>query len=309
MIYSLTIAPCIDYNLDLEGKELRVGGTNRPRSDGFSLGGKGITVSRMLNNLRVKNIPLVAVGGDMGEDIKKIIDKEFDHPIYLKTEGNSRLNVMITGPNEDTRFNPSAPKVTEAGLNKMYNFFKKNLKKDDIVILSGSLGQERKDLYAQLIDEYCNPVGAYVFLDATDKALTLALDSHPFMIKPNDEELADLVGRKINNDEELFEAAEELKSKGPRSVMVTLGRRGAYYFAEDGHIYHCSNAVGTQVSAVGAGDSSIAGFIKGLAEKKSMEETLKYSMAAGGATAFSPHLGSYKLWKSLLPQIKVTVVK
>ena len=92
-------------------------------------------------------------------------------------------------------------------------------------------------------------------------------------------------------------------------MLVTLGRRGAYYFAEDGHIYHCSNAVGTQVSAVGAGDSSIAGFIKGLAEKKSMEETLKYSMAAGGATAFSPHLGSYKLWKSLLPQIKVTLVR
>ena len=81
------------------------------------------------------------------------------------------------------------------------------------------------------------------------------------------------------------------------------------YFAEDGHVYHCTNAHGTQVSAVGAGDSSIAGFIKGLAEGKSIEERLQYSMAAGGATAFSEHLGSYELWESLLPQIKVTLIK
>ncbi len=309
MIYSLTIAPCIDYNLDLEGKPLRVGGTNRPRADGFSLGGKGITVSRMLRNLKVKNIPIVAVGGDMGRQIRDIIDKEFDHRLYLKTEGNSRLNVMITGPDEDTRFNPSAPKVTQIGLDKMFNYFKKNLKKDDIVILSGSLGQEDDSLYAKIIEEYCNPVGAYVFLDSTGASLDLALKTHPFMIKPNDEELGDLVGKTITNDEELFQAAEELKAKGPRSVMVTMGRRGAYYFAEDGHVYHCSNAQGVQVSAVGAGDSSIAGFIKGLAEKKSMIDTLKYSMAAGGATAFSEHLGSHKLWRSLVPQIKVTVVK
>jgi 1-phosphofructokinase len=58
MIYSLTISPCIDYNLDLEENDIRVGGVNRPVSKGFSLGGKGITVSRMLNNLKVKNIPL-----------------------------------------------------------------------------------------------------------------------------------------------------------------------------------------------------------------------------------------------------------
>ena len=126
---------------------------------------------------------------------------------------------------------------------------------------------------------------------------------------PNDEELGDLLGKKLTSDEEIIAGGEEFKKKGPRSVMVTLGRRGAYYFSEEGHVYHCSNATGTQISAVGAGDSSIAGFIKGLSEGKSIEETLQYSMAAGGATAFSPHLGSYKLWKSLLPQIKVTKIK
>ena len=97
MIYSLTIAPAMDYSLDLGTKELKVGCTNRLNCEGFSLGGKGITVARMLNNLKVKNIPIVACGGSMGKQMKEIIDKEYEKPVYLATAGNSRLNVMITG--------------------------------------------------------------------------------------------------------------------------------------------------------------------------------------------------------------------
>lgn len=299
----------MDYNLNLEDKELKVGCTNRPKAEGFSLGGKGITVARMLNNLKVKNIPIVAVGGSMGKQMMEVIDKEYEKAIYLPTEGNSRLNVMITGPHQDTRFNAEAPKVKEKGLEKLFNYLKKNLKENDIVILSGSLGQEKDDLYKRILDEICNPAKAITILDTTGSSLTKALPYHPFMIKPNDEELAELIGKEIKSDEDILEGGEALKKMGPVSVLVTLGRRGAYYFAEDGHIYHCSNATGTQISAVGAGDSSISGFIKGLAEHTSIEKRLQYSMAAGGATAFSEHLGSYKLWKSLLPQIKVTLVK
>lgn len=309
MIYSLTIAPAMDYSLDLGTKELKVGCTNRLRCEGFSLGGKGITVARMLNNLRVENVPIIAVGGNIGQQMKDLIDKEYEKPVYLATEGNSRMNVMITGEHEDTRFNVEAPKVKESGLNKMFKFFKSHLKKGDIVILSGSLGQESDDLYAKIIDEYCNPVGAIAILDTTGTSLTKALPYHPFMIKPNDEELAELIGKPMDSDEAILEGGEELKKMGPVSVLVTRGRKGAYYFAEDGHVYHCSNAEGKQISAVGAGDSSISGFIKGLAEGVSIEKRLQYSMAAGGATAFSEHLGSYKLWKSLVPQIKVTKVR
>lgn len=309
MIYSLTIAPAMDYSLNLGDKKLNVGCTNRLKDDGFSLGGKGITVARMLNNLRVKNIPIVALGGSMGKQMRDIIDKEYDKAVYLPTEGNSRLNVMITGPHEDTRFNVEAPKVKEKGLEKLFAYIKKNVKKDDIMILSGSLGQEDKGLYAKIISEYLNPVGAIAILDTTGEALDRALEAHPFMIKPNDEELGDLLGKPMNTAEDILAGGEELKKKGPLSVLVTMGSKGAYYFAEDGHVYHCSNAQGTQISAVGAGDSSISGFIKGLSEKVSIEKRLQYSMAAGGATAFSEHLGSYKLWKSLLPQIKVTLVK
>ena len=308
MIYSLTVAPAIDYTLDLEDAKLRIDGVNRPKAKGFSVGGKGITVSRMLKNLKVKSIPLVAAGGSNGQIIKDMIEKEFK-AVYLSTKRNSRIDVLITGPDTDLRFDPAAPKISDKGLEKMYAYLNKHLKEGDIVILAGSLGQEDKHLYAKIIDEICNPKKALVILDTVNEALTNALASKPFMIKPNDEELGDILGKEMKTEEDILKGGEELKKRGPRSVMVTMGRKGAYYFAEDGHVYHCSNAVGKQISAVGAGDSSIAGFIKGLAEGKSIEETLKFAMAAGGATAFSEYLGSYKLWKSLIPQIKVTKIK
>ena len=300
MIYSLTIAPAMDYSLNLGDKKLNVGCTNRLKDDGFSLGGKGITVARMLNNLRVKNIPIVALGGSMGKQMRDIIDKEYDKAVYLPTEGNSRLNVMITGPHEDTRFNVEAPKVKEKGLEKLVAYIKKNVKKDDIMILSGSLGQEDKGLYAKIIAEYLNPVGAIAILDTTGEALDRALETHPFMIKPNDEELGDLLGKPMNTAEDILAGGEELKKKGPLSVLVTMGSKGAYYFAEDGHVYHCSNAQGTQVSAVGAGDSMVAGFVYGYLTSGSYETAFKTGISCGSASAFSENLATREEVEAIL---------
>ncbi|MBQ8141790.1 MAG: hexose kinase [Bacilli bacterium] len=309
MIYSLTIAPALDYSLSMGDKPIKTDGVNRPRNDGFSIGGKGITVSMMLKNLKMDSTPIVALGGSVGNDLKNMIEEIFDNTIYLDTIGNSRIDVLITGSIHDLRFDPAAPKIADEGLEYLFKYFKEHLKKEDIVVLSGSLGQEKKDLYKEIIHECINPVGAKVILDTVGEGLTCALEEHPFMIKPNDEELGDLIGKEMNTDLDILAGGEELKKMGPQTVLVTMGKKGAYYFAEDGHIYRCSNAKGTQISAVGAGDSSIAGFIKGLAEGVSIEERLQFSMAAGGATAFSEHLGSYELWESLLPQIKVELVK
>lgn len=309
MIYTLSIAPALDYTMDLQDKPLRIGRVNRPISKGISLGGKGITVSRMLSNLHVESIPILAVGGKNGETIKDLVSKEFKNAIYLSTETESRIDVMVTGYEQDTRFDPPAPKITQAGLSKLFIELKNILKDDDILVLAGSLGQERRDLYAQIIDECTKNKNVKVFLDTVDDALVNALKQHPFMIKPNKDELGDIVGKELNGIDEIIQSAKELKEYGPKSILVTLGSHGAYYFAEDKKIYKCSCAIGTQVSAVGAGDSSIAGFIKGLAEKEPIEQCLVYSMAAGGATAFSEYLGTYDLFSSLKEQIHVERVE
>jgi 1-phosphofructokinase len=133
MIYSLTVAPAIDYSLSMGDTPVKIDGVNRPRNDGFSLGGKGITVSMMLKNLKIESTPVIAVGGKVGKDIQDLVNQSFEKAIYLPTIGDSRIDVVITGAIHDLRFDPSAPKISNEGLTKMFNFFHDNLKKDDIV--------------------------------------------------------------------------------------------------------------------------------------------------------------------------------
>lgn len=308
MIYSLTIAPALDYMLDIGDKAIRIGHTNRPENMGVSIGGKGITVSRMLNNLKVTNIPILALGGSVGKTIFKLVQNEFDQALILETEEVSRIDVIISGTSKDTRFNPPAPKIHQEGLKKLYAFLDKNLKGDDILVLAGSTGSEDEHIYSEIMERYSH-LGAKIFLDTTGNAMKYALSKRPYLIKPNDDELDHIVNRELNSVEEIIEAAFEVMKDGCQNIMVTMGKDGAIFCGSDGAVYRAVSPQGIQVSAVGAGDSSIAGFIKGLVEGCDIETTIKYSMAAGTATAFSESLGTYMLWKKIVPEINITRLK
>ncbi len=309
MVYTLTVAPCIDYRLDLAGKPIRIGGVNRPIGTAKWLGGKGITVTGMLNNLGVDNVPIVAVGGRVGEQIKEMVLKENKDALFVDTESESRINVVVLA-DTDTRFDPVAPKLSKAGLDEVFSYLKANVKKGDVLVMSGSLGQESPDLYAQILEKVVNPVGAIGIVDTIDKSLLDALPFHPYLIKPNDEELGDIIGHKVTTDEEVINGGLELLDKGPQNVVVSMGGKGSYFFSGDRHVYSISAARGYKfINPVGTGDSSIAGFVKGLAEKQPVEVVLQWMAAAGGATAFSNGLGKIDLFKELVPQIKVEKVK
>lgn len=309
MVYTLTAAPCIDYRLDLGGKPIRIGGVNRPVGFAKWLGGKGITVGGMLNNLGVKNIPIVAVGGEVGEQIKRMVQTEYSDTVFVETETESRINVVVLG-DMDTRFDPAAPKITPAGLEHIFAYLKASLKPGDVLVLSGSLGQESPDLYARVMHDVANPAGAVTIIDTVDTALLDALPEHPLFIKPNDEELGDLIGREMTNDAEIIAGGLELLEKGPKNVIVSMGGRGSFFFAHDRKVYFISAARGYKfINPVGTGDSSIAGFIKGFTEHQPIETTLKWMAAAGGATAFSNGLGKLPLFEELSQKIEVTRVR
>lgn len=310
MVYTLTVAPCIDYRLNFDGKPLAIGEVNRPISWEKRIGGKGISVGSMLTNLAIDNIPVVAIGGPIGNEIKKIVEKTYgpNKAIYLETEAESRMNVIILA-DTDTRLDPKAPKIKGSEIKRLYEYFKKNLKKEDILVLSGSLGQEKDGLYADLM-EHIKSVGCTVIVDSVGKALQDTFKHHPLFIKPNDQELGDLIGHKVTTDDEILKGGLELLNQGPQNVVVSMGGRGSFFFAQDKSVYFISAAKGYKfINPVGTGDSSIAGFIKGLVEKNDLVTCMKYMAAAGGATAFSNGFGNLSLFKELVPQIKVEKLK
>ena len=132
--------------------------------------------------------------------------------------------------------------------------------------------------------------GIEFVVDATKDLLTNVLKYHPFLIKPNNFELGEIVGKTLETDDEIYEGALQLQKMGARNVLISMAGDGAMLVDENGERYRIGVPKGTVRNSVGAGDSMVAGFVAGYMKTKNYETALKMGTAAGSATAFSDGL-------------------
>ena len=124
-----------------------------------------------------------------------------------------------------------------------------------------------------------------------------------FLIKPNDHELGEIVGRELKTDAEITAAARALQEKGARNVLVSMAGNGALLVDEHGEVHRIGCPKGKVVNSVGAGDSMVAGFVAGYLRSGSYLEALRLGTACGSATAFSLGLAKKEKIDELLNQI------
>src|SRR5699024_3533726 len=163
------------------------------------------------------------------------------------------------------------------------------------VVLAGSLPPGAPaDWYAELVAEL-RGTGARVAVDTSERplaALAAALPgAAPDLVKPNGEELATITGA----DPQALErdpagaalAAEQLVARGVGAVLVTLGAGGAVLVTADG-AWHAPAPPTTVVSTVGAGDSSLFGYLLGTERRLPSADALALAVAYGSAAASLP---------------------
>jgi 1-phosphofructokinase len=125
--------------------------------------------------------------------------------------------------------------------------------------------------------------GIRFVVDAEGALLSETLPYRPFLIKPNRAELEGITGKALPADRDLMDAASDLQKRGARNVLISLGGDGALLLDENGE-YHRADALPiVPVNTVGAGDSTVAGFLAGA--DRGYGYALKLAMACGGATA------------------------
>lgn len=287
MIYTITFNPSLDYVVTLP--QLQVGAINRNREEEIFPGGKGINVSWVLQNLGVPTRILGFKAGFTGDEIQRLVEERGVPCSLLAVEkGFSRINVKIRA-GEETALNGKGPEVTAADLDRLKEQLRV-LTADDILVLSGSGPSGcAPSLYGDIAEEMARRKISCV-VDATGKLLAGALGARPFLVKPNGEELEELLGRKLATEEALTEGARELQQQGARNVLISLGGEGALLVDETGKVYRHGAPKGTMVNTVGAGDSMVAGFLAGYLRNKDYGEALHWGICAGSATAFSMHL-------------------
>ena len=174
---------------------------------------------------------------------------------------------------------------------------------NDIVILSGSIPKNiDNDIYEKICKEL-NEKGITFIVDSTQELLMNVLKYHPFLIKPNKEELEETLNRKILTKEDIVNAAKTLQKMGAQNVLVSLGNDGALLLTKEDDTYYSKAPRGQVVNTVGSGDSMVAGFLAGYYQTKDYEYALKTGVAAGSASAFSIRLATKKDVDLLLKQL------
>lgn len=310
MILTVTMNPSVDIAYQLEG--LKLDTVNRVSETYKTPGGKGLNVARVLTQLGDRVIASGLLGGKIGEFIERELDKVAIQHSFYKISGETRNCVAILHGGKQTEILEQGPTVSEIEWQGFLKHFEDLLPTLDIVTISGSLPKGiASDFYARMVS-LCNNHQIPVVLDCSGVALVNALkaDTKPTVIKPNTEELSQILGEEVTSDiKVLKEALSRDIFSGIEWVIVSLGAKGA--FAKHFDKYYKVNIPRISVvNPVGSGDSTVAGITSALLKKESDADLLKKANVLGMLNAQEKQTGHVNLsnFDTLFNEIEVIEV-
>ncbi|MGI8644745.1 MAG: 1-phosphofructokinase family hexose kinase [Nocardioides sp.] len=293
MILTLTPNPSIDRTIELAGPLAR-GEVQRVTSVVSQGGGKGVNISRAAVTAGIASIAVLPAGKDdpfVHELLSAGIDCRPSRPA-----GEVRVNLTITEPDgTTTKLNSPGATMTPDHLDALSRALLNRAPSVAWVVLAGSLPPGAPDdFYAGLVSALRGGP-ARVAVDTSEAPLAALVDalpdSAPDLMKPNGEELASFAG----DDAGLLEcdpraaakAARTLVDRGVGAVLATLGSNGAVLVTAEGS-WHASPPPTTVVSTVGAGDSSLFGYLLGSLRDLPPADRIALAVAYGSAAAGLP---------------------
>lgn len=282
MIYTVTLNPALDKTVEIP--HFAPGRVNRIAALRTDPGGKGLNVSKVIAKLGGDSVAFALLGGSTGRAVAAALERLGVRCYIAWGEGETRTNLKIVDPvgRTNTDINEPGFAVPPALADGLLDRLTAVLRPGDVVVLSGSLPLGTPaDTYATWITR-CKAAGARVFLDADGVALAEGLKAKPFLVKPNDEELSRLMGRKLRGVAALADAARQLVASGVENVVVSMGGAGAIYANAD-TVLHTEGLSVPVRSTVGAGDSVVAALAFALERGMPLHDAAVLSTAVGAA--------------------------
>ncbi|QJQ08710.1 1-phosphofructokinase [Pseudomonas putida] len=276
-ILTLTLNPALDITIGLD--TLRPGQVNRSQAQQSHAAGKGLNVAQVLADLGHS----VTVAGFLGRDnlqpFEALIDWRGFTDCFVRVPGETRSNIkLVEADGRVTDINGQGPEVDEAACSALLQHLQQVAPGHDAVVVAGSLSRGiSADWFRQLLDRL-KALGLKVALDSSGEALRAGLQSAPWLVKPNTEELGEVLGQAVDNPAQQRAAAEQLLARGVEHVVVSAGEQGVSWFARDLALHACPPKV-TIASTVGAGDSLVAGMVHGLLQGEAPAQTLARATA------------------------------
>ena len=302
MIYTITFNPSIDYMVSVD--HFKLGTVNRTSQEYLLPGGKGINVSIVLHNLGIDSTALGFIAGFTGKEIENRVTNDFGVQCdFIDVEnGYSRINFKMKS-DEESEVNGNGPMINKEHIDKLYNKLS-CLQAGDILILSGSIPKcLSDDIYSEIMEKLTDK-NIEIVVDATGDLLMKVLKHKPFVIKPNNHELAEMFHVKLFGTQDIVKYAKKLQEMGAKNVLISMAGDGALFICENGKVYFSNAPKGQVKNSVGAGDSMVAGFVAGYEKTKDYVQAFRMGVATGSASAFSENLATASEVEKLLQEIK-----
>lgn len=284
----VTLTLCAAFDIHAESEKIIPGRENLAKITDHNAGGKGVNISRALNRFGADNAAVVVVGDENGDDFVKRLENENICLQIVRIPGRIRENITIhTSNGEETRISFAGDFVPEDLLLKIAAVTDEICDKDTVVTFTGRLPAGVSVFSAKKYIKKLQERGIRVVIDSKSFTLDDIIELKPFLIKPNEEEIEEYLGRDISDFDSAAKAARELSLSGIENVMISIGEKGAV-LCSNSELYSAAAPKINAVSTIGAGDSSIAGFLYATSKGADSAERLKAAVAFGSAACLTP---------------------
>ncbi|HEM4029807.1 TPA: tagatose-6-phosphate kinase [Streptococcus suis] len=310
MILTITLNPSVDIAYQLDTFHLDT--VNRVENVQKTAGGKGLNVTRVLKQIGEDVVATGFIGGEIGSYVKKQLTRNDIKNSFVEIGNETRNCIAVLHDGKQTEILEQGPTIQEHEALNFIEHLEITLNNVDVVVISGSLPKGLASNYYVEIVEFCKKFGVAVVLDCSGEALKNVLESQqkPTVIKPNTEELSQLIGKEVTDDiQELKSVLSGQLFQGIDWIVVSLGAQGAFAKHND-KFYRVRIPKIKVVNPVGSGDSTVAGIAAGLVHALPDAELLKNANVLGMLNAQEEQTGYVNLEnaESLYSQIEVEEV-
>ncbi len=284
MILTVGMSPSTDVTIELDS--LNVGKTNVVKSKTLSFTGKALNVAIGVARLGKEVCTTGLMYNENGYMFENALNKEGVPFTFVWNKGRVRENYkFIDSRSMLTEVNDVGEEVGRDKLDEVLGMVRMLSARSNVTVLSGGLPRGVGEEYYGSLAKAVAPE-AMKIVDATGGRMFAALEAGVDLVKPNLDELENMLGRRITDRQEMRSACYELLDRGAKRVLLSLGKQGAV-ITDGSETYYCKSINVAVNSTVGAGDGMVAAAAIGLEQGASLQELLRMGVAAGTATVMT----------------------
>lgn len=305
-IATVTLNPAVDLTVRIDNFQPNT--VNRTQEMQFDAGGKGVNVASFLADYGYDTAVTGFLGSENTDIFEQLFKRKRIEDRFVRIPGRTRTGIKVVDEvrKQTTDINMSGLTPSAEEIQRLFTAIEELTTTCDWFVLAGSLPPHVPiSIYTRIIEQL-KAKGKYVVLDTSQDALREGLLAGPSIIKPNIDELQQLIGQTLSDEAAIEQAARHLLNDGVHMVVVSMGKNGALFIDRQTALFAVPPTVVVK-SSVGAGDAMVAGLLAGLAQKMSLADCARLATAfsVGTITQVGPHLPARQTIDAYVRQVTI----